>query len=65
MAMNDTQGTAAQHITHESEDYPGSLRTRLGANAPEALVARGDRRLLRSPTTRTSRMCHRAETPPG
>lgn len=58
--MNATQGTPAQRIDQDAEDYPSSLRTRLGANAPEALVVLGDRSLLRS--RRTALFCS-ARTP--
>ena len=60
MAMNVTQETPAQRIARDAEDYPSSLRTRLGANAPEALVVLGDRSLLRS--RRTALFCS-ARTP--
>ena len=55
MTMNDTRHTPTQRIARDAEDYPNSLRTRLGANAPAALVVLGDRGLLRS--RRTALFC--------
>ena len=52
--------TPMQRIARDAEDYPNSLRTRLGGNAPEALVVLGDRSLLRS--RRTALFCS-ARTP--
>ena len=60
MTMNNTRQTPAQRIARDAADYPSSLRTRLGANAPEALVVLGDRSLLRS--RRTALFCS-ARTP--
>ena len=48
MATNDKCQTTVQRIARDAADYPSSLRTRLGANAPDALVVLGDRSLLRS-----------------
>ena len=60
MTMNDTRHTPAQRIARDADDYPNSLRTRLGTNAPEVLVVLGDRSLLRS--RRTALFCS-ARTP--
>ncbi len=49
-----------QRIPRDAADYPDTLRSRLGANAPEILVLIGDKALLRA--RRTALFCS-ARTP--
>ncbi len=49
-----------ERITRDAADYPEMLRSRLGANAPDALVLLGEKGLLRS--RRTALLCS-ARTP--
>jgi len=47
MCANDARHTRAVRIPRDAGDYPEMLRSRLGADAPEALFVLGDRNLLR------------------
>ena len=53
--MNGIHQTPIQRIARDAAGYPSMLRTRLGPNAPEALVVLGDCDLLR--LRRTALFC--------
>lgn len=58
--MSDANYKRPDFIARDSVNYPGSLRSRLGADAPEALVVLGNRDLL--PARKTALFCS-ARTP--
>jgi predicted Rossmann fold nucleotide-binding protein DprA/Smf involved in DNA uptake len=60
MAANENDQAPLHRIARDAADYPQVLRSRLGANAPEALVVLGDLELLR--LRRTALFCS-ARTP--